>query len=128
MNMDATKCCEVGSDGKVFNCVNASPDLDTKWSSNINPGKCMRGECPDWSMRGAYPCLNMDGKKCCNGNTCKTIPTDKQRAQGKGGWLCRGADGSDQGPVNINWGFEAEDAAWACNQWKSGCNNACTAQ
>lgn len=41
-------------------------------------------------------------------------------------WDCQ-REGKSQGPVKITWGYKTEDATWACNEWRAGCEKKCTA-
>ncbi len=41
-------------------------------------------------------------------------------------WDCQ-RDSKSQGPVKITWGYRTEDATWACNEWRAGCEKKCTA-
>lgn len=40
-------------------------------------------------------------------------------------WKCF-KDGAQVGQVDVNWGPEEKNGVWACNQWRSNCENRCT--
>jgi hypothetical protein len=131
MNSNGTKCCAY-TNGKVSNCSRIPKDIDAKWAGALdaNAGKCSRAKCPDFNLRGDYPCLNNEGTHCCNGTTrkCAPLATKDQKGKTVKIWQCRGADGSDQGKTTLTWGYSPVDAAWACNTWVAACGGKCTGE
>ena len=130
MNKKNTKCCAF-KDGKTSDCVKVPKGVDAMWSTALNKdsAKCSRAECPDFEMRGDYPCLDHTGARCCNGvsGMCKDLESRFHKGATVKKWKCTSADGQDRGTTTVDWGFTAGDAGWACNAWVSACGGTCTA-